>query len=365
MNVDEWGLSPRQNERLRAVLEDDERVVMVVRPRRRMHSVDAFFMMLPGMVLAVFLGWLSSCWSDKWWVAVLVCAPLWVVAVGLLTVSLRYRWRMARTLYLLTDKRAIVFEQLTLWRNRCVCWPLFPGLVKRVTKDAPDLGSLIFDYEIRWSFRERKRVPQPVGFLAVPQPEQVRQLVTDQVASMPEHAVPFAYRPAHLRSPAPKLDAWGSPLSQEPWKRRDDSAPLLVIGTGFVLLASLVVVIGLAMLHTERRLEAEGETAVASVVSVRESSGGSRNSSVTYFPTLRFTDAAGVPQVVEYTIGKGTYNFPIGYQLPVRYLPSEPSTLRIVEDGMSSGLLFSLYGGGFGLIGCGIFFLGMKMRARR
>ena len=360
MMEDEWGLSPQDSERLRTVLKEDERTVLVAKPRAKMNPLEAFGRVFPGLVLAGLCGYMAHGFGSQWWVAVLFFLPGWIFALMLLSAPWRHRRRMERTLYVLTDKRAVVFEPVGLWRNRCVCWPLYPGLIKKVTKEG-DLGSIIFDYEIRRSFTKRPRVsPHPVGFLSVPQHEEVRRLVEEQVAAVPEDKAPFAFRPSELSSPAPRLDAWGTPLSNQPWQKRADNAPPMAFGVVFALFASIFVVIGLVMLNTERLLEKEGVCTDATVLSVRKESSGGRHSSTLYYPTLRFTDADGESHTIDYHIN--TDNYAIGSDISIIYLP-DSETLRVLEDGMSPGMSFTLGGGIFVMIGCGLVYITYRAKS--
>ena len=54
-SLTDWNLPDRDVVRLREVLHDDERVVLVAKPRVKMHGSDVFFVMLPGVVLVAFL----------------------------------------------------------------------------------------------------------------------------------------------------------------------------------------------------------------------------------------------------------------------------------------------------------------------
>lgn len=215
--------------------------------------------------------------------------PLWGLALGLLSAPWRYARRMARTLYFLTDQRAVVFEQLTLWRNRCVWWPLFPGLIKKKEKSYDGSGNLIFDYEVRWVLQKGWRKAMPVGFIAVPQFEQVRQLEETQMAAVPAGCAPFAYRPDNLCGPSPNLDPWGNPAPNQPQQQGNGGPPLIPIGILFSLFASVFVAIGCSMLHTEHQLAEEGVETTATVLNVRESrsSGGRRGGGLLgqLFPT--------------------------------------------------------------------------------
>ncbi len=364
MRTEEWDLNERETGQLRAVLRDNERVELVVWPHSSMGFGKALGSVFPGLALALFLGCGAYMFGEKWWVVVSLFSPFWLVALLLLSAPLRYRWRMQRTLYVLTNQRAIVFEQLHMWRYRCICWPLFPGLVKKVVQEGPNLGSLIFDYEMRFSFESRRRrwEPQPVGFLMVPQPEQVAQLVAEQVAAVPPEEAPFAYRPPLLRSPAPKLDAWGTPLAEQPGDKQEDRRFLTIFSSVFILLGFVGLGQGVCYLHTESRLETEGVHATATVVKMRSSGGGGRGHSASYYPTLRFTDAAGCEHTLDYPIR--TNKYPKGHKLDVVYLAAEPNTLRIVESGMSSGWVSVLGGVLFAAVGCGVLCVGMRMRKK-
>ncbi|MBR2126789.1 MAG: DUF3592 domain-containing protein [Akkermansia sp.] len=361
MEANEWGLNRRDFERVRSVVGDSERVVMVVKPRLRMSFATAFPSLLLGTMIAGFLGMGAYMFAEKWWVTVLLFSPFWLLALVLLSTPQRYRWRMARTLYVLTNKRAIVFEQRRLWHNRCISWPLFPRLVKRVTKDGHNLGSLIFDYEVHYSFDARKRAPLPVGFLNVPRPDVVQQLVQEQVEAVPPNAAPYAFRPAVLRGPVPRLNAEGAPLAEQPWESRDEGRYLVIFGAVWALFSSIFVGAGLCMLYTESRLADEGVQTIATVTKMRveRSSGGATS----YYPTLRFKDTAGRTHTVDYHID--TDNYSRGDKLPIVYLPDEPDTLRVVEDGMSPGTYFALAGSAFVLIGCGMMIIGYKMKKKK
>ena len=350
----DWGLSARDSERLRCTLRDDECVVLVAKPCVRMHGDEVFFMLLLGGVLAAFLCFVARVFGEAWWVVTLFFSPGWVLALVLLSTPLRYRWRMERTLYVLTDKRAVVFEQLTLWRNRCVSWPLFPGLVKKVAKDGHERGSLIFDYENRWTLKKRRVTPQPVGFLALPHLEQALQLGEAQIASVPAEAAPFAYRPAELRAPAPRLDAWGTPLARQP-QEENPARPLLIMGCIFTVISSIAMLVGFVRLWEELRLASDGVQTTATVLRVREVDGDGNTHY--YYPTLQFTDVAGVSHTLEYA--HSTDNYPVGQQLAITYLPADSDTLRIEEGGLSPAWS-ALLGSGLFMLAGGAMLLGYK-----
>ena len=97
-------------------------------------------------------------------------------------------------------------------------------------------------------------------------------------------------------------------------------------------------------------------------VTVRVGSGRNRRESCTYFPVLQFTDAEGVVHEYESTTGSSTYNYPVGHQLPITYLPAAPSRVRIDDGGVGIGFVFTLAGSFALLIGGAILVGGLVMK---
>jgi hypothetical protein len=64
----------------------------------------------------------------------------------------------------------------------------------------------------------------------------------------------------------------------------------------------------------------------------------------------------------ESTTGSSTSNYPVGHRLPVTYLPSDPSRVRIEDGGVGLGLIFTLAGSFALLIGGAILAGGLVMK---
>jgi hypothetical protein len=95
---------------------------------------------------------------------------------------------------------------------------------------------------------------------------------------------------------------------------------------------------------------------------MRKHKSGGRNSSTTYHPTLRFTDVDGESHTIDYHIN--TDNYAIGSDVSIIYLPSDPKTLRVLEDGMSASMSCIIVGSILVLIGCGIAFAGKFAKSK-
>lgn len=96
------------------------------------------------------------------------------MAVGMVFLTRR---RMGRTIYLITEKRAIVLRPSGLSKKsgwQVIDWPLSPGLVKERVLRSNGSGDLIFGYEPKKSSED---TTVPMGFFNLPELRRVEQLL--------------------------------------------------------------------------------------------------------------------------------------------------------------------------------------------
>ena len=67
MSLLDWNLSPKENARIQTVLLDDERVVLVTRPRPQMDIVEAVGRVFSGVMLLVMLAYALCQMQQIWW----------------------------------------------------------------------------------------------------------------------------------------------------------------------------------------------------------------------------------------------------------------------------------------------------------
>jgi len=245
----------------------------------------------------------------------------------------------------------------------------------------------VFTYEQRWQIGARiHRGPSPVGFIDVPEVDTVAALVAEQVAVAPAAAVPPpAAQPPTLAGLPTETDSWGNPRPQSM-----NRTVMIAMGALFLVAGLVFVPLGVVFHRQEARFVNEGVRTTATVQGVRAhyvepaSSQSSRHShhsrrhhnsglritvreqepsgSWTYFPLLRFTDAAGVVHEFESSTGSPDANYPTGHQLEVVYLPTEPSRVRLAGESSKVGIGFIIAGSLASIIGAGLLAGGLQMK---
>lgn len=384
---DEWHLSEQEAARCSAALLPGERVLLVTRPRVQLPLVEVLSRLVPGVVLLGGLGYMLWQLPGFWWLVAVIQLPFWLLA-GFLLVSPRLQQRRrARTLYLLTDRRVVVLEPDFLGRERVVAYPLRPDPVREILRHDGGYGDIVFTYEYRWQIGVRIHWgPRPVGFIDVPEVEKVAALVAEQVAAAPAAAVPPpAALPPTLAGLPTETDSWGNPRPQ-PMNRM----VMIAMGALFLVPGLVFVSLGVVFHRQEARFVNEGVRTTATVQGVRahyvepSTSHSSRHShharrhhnsgiritvreqepsgTWTYFPTLRFTDAAGVVHEFESSTGSPDANYPTGHQLEVVYLPADPSRVRLAGDSSKVGIGFIIAGSLASIIGSAFLVGGLQMK---
>lgn len=379
MSLLDWNLSPKDNARVQSVLRNDERVVLVTHPRPQMDIVEAGGRVLSGAVLLVMLA-CALCQMPQVWLFVLAfVSPLIIFALWLISAPFRYRRRKERTLYLLTDKRVLVLMPKGISGERVLAYPLQPNPVKSVQLGDDGYGDIIFAYEQHWEFFPKMRHrTTPVGFIEVPEVGQVQQLIAAQVAATPPVVPQPASQPSMLTSSPSEKAPLGNMLSGSMLR-----PVLITLGILFMVFDSVFLTIGIFMLRSDAMFEKEGVRTMATVLSVRKQKssssnhprhrpdahvsirvGGSSERSVgyCYFPRLQFTDAAGVVHEFDSSSGSSEYNFPIGHQVEVVYMPHDPALVQMVDRGATMGQIFTIIGGFGCVVGAGLLAGGLLMK---
>ena len=97
------------------------------------------------------------------------------------TVSMVFviRRRMRRTVYLLTEERALVLRPTGVTKKggwQVIAWPLSAGLVKARVLRRDGSGDLVFGYEPKKSSED---ITVPMGFFNLPELRRVEQMLMD------------------------------------------------------------------------------------------------------------------------------------------------------------------------------------------
>lgn len=310
-------LSPLMRERIDAAMMKDERMCAMFSPRW------SWFM--PEVMSALFFAtiWLSFVVAFTFFfcgdgVTLLFMVPFWLVGIGMVVGVLVYRARVLRTMYLITDRRAVVLRPSWRFVPQVVSWPLSENMVKEYKERAHGVGDIVLGYK-NYEVNDR---PAPDGFLHVPNVREVydmllRQIGTDS-AEMPE---------AEPQQMAPLLNGHRGNMPQK--------HPGCV-GIVFLVMGSLFFGLGLFFYTGESDLEERGIQTEAIVVKMVRSESGK---STSYFPVVKFKDEQGKEHKVKSSHSSSELD--VGDKVSLRYLPEDPQEIDIAGD--SSTLLYIMF----------------------
>ena len=142
--------------------------------------------------------------------------------------------------------------------------------------------------------------------------------------------------------------------------RKSEAEPLTpgqfrLIGRIFALVGALLLSIGGWLLSDVYRFSASAHATKAVVVSVkRHRTSSDSGLRYTFFPTFRYTDAAGAERVAQVRIGSDGYNYPVGSEVPILFDPEDPEDVRVAEgsDIWMMGVIATILGVAF--VGLGV-----------
>ncbi len=225
MNAEDWGLNSQDVARVRHLVTAEEELLLVVKPRSA-PGADLYFQMVPGALLVAVPVGVMWTLQELEWVPIFIGMPFLLIGIAALSSPWRYRWRMQRTLYLLTNHRAIVQEP-RWFRMRVRAFALQPDMVKQVVAEPAGHGDIIFARERRWQFGGRRIYYglSPVGFLAVPQVQRVAQMIAELTAAGLPPSEPATEPPG------------GISMAQNPVQS-------MIFGAVFILVTTAVAVAG-------------------------------------------------------------------------------------------------------------------------
>ncbi len=322
-----------------AVLVENEEAVLVVRPRISLSRGRAFLLLLPSVIALLWVLWATLSLGADCWVPLVFGSPFLLIA-GVLGMSpLWHRVQMARTVYMLTNRRVVILAPVGLQGSRCVSFPLRPSPVLKVVKRRGGYGDIIFAWERRWQLGARVySLASPVGFMDVPQVARVLQMLEEQVAALPEDAALSAVEGVE---PLP-MNRQGRPrvLTVE-------RAFALWVGGACCGVSLLLLLHGASALPGELGFRENAVTTTGTVLSLRrelhefsphvlsekvgvlQPNGVRRHYFAMYYPTVRFTDEKGRTHTVECPVAQPTSKLPPNRQMTISYHRRNPAWLAM------------------------------------
>ncbi len=194
MKLTDTELELRDREWVESVVRDDEELLLVCKPQVRWKAeyvgrliFAAVWLSLIGFASVTALPEMLEDVENKPQMLFfpLFLLPFWLVGIGLAVSPWWEQGLERRTVYVLTNTRAVVLKPSTWKRQRTLKgYVLVSDLIKEVVPRADGSGDIVFGYEERRSKNGIYYVPK--GFLAVPQMERVLEMLRPLLPPAPE-----------------------------------------------------------------------------------------------------------------------------------------------------------------------------------
>lgn len=320
------------------ILKPGETVELVVYPQWRWLSQAN---VISGLAAAVWLGIIGKLTAvmfsleknGEWWTLFLLLLPFWVAGIGLAVSPLWRRKRVNNTLYVVTNRRAIVAQPSPfLLKPETRTWYLDADLIKAVEARIGGCGDIVFDYRKVRTKHGWRDVPE--GFLSVPELDRVTDILRALIAAAARpdaqagspSAIPAEWKAPHLLNPVPPR----KPIS---WK------------WGFLFMTPGVICLSVfAMgMHKHAKMREYGVTTQAEV----------QYRTPGVFPELAvsFCDTSGKQHNKVYAIWQSVdfVGYHPGDKVEICYMPSNPYVVALVAhkpyEPLWPGLCLMVIGG--------------------
>lgn len=158
-------------------LMQNEDVLWVGKPIPRLFTgatQGSFLFSLPWLAFIAFWTWGAAQGS-----ALFACfsIPFWCVGLGLASSPWWNKRKQGRTVFVITNRRAMELYPGFFGAQKSHVWPLEPGMVKSCTVRKDGSGDLVLGYEERHGKNGTHSVSQ--GFMSVPEVRRVEQFLYD------------------------------------------------------------------------------------------------------------------------------------------------------------------------------------------
>ncbi|MDO5473307.1 MAG: hypothetical protein Q4F35_08220 [Akkermansia sp.] len=187
MKWSDVSIGARERERLEQTLGADEELRLLLRPRpepdpndgvteRRLERVISWIFLLMCLGITVKMAQVNP-------LSCILMLPAWAAgALGLCLPRLRRRRRL-NTLYVITDRRVLMWEPNRCMITRFRSYPLRGGMVQEVGCKPGGYGNLVFAYA--WdemNGAREERVARQLGFIDIPQVKYVQAVLEKAIA---------------------------------------------------------------------------------------------------------------------------------------------------------------------------------------
>ena len=188
-----WDLPESLRSMVEAELDLSEKIAWIGRPRGRRSMLKALPLVLFGIPWTAFvLFWIAGAagfglpdFNDPFDFFPLFGTPFLLVGIGLLTSPLWIAWNARRTVYVVTNRRAILFEGGLSTTVRSYGPECLKSLQRSQRRDGS--GDLVFERELSLNTKGYQ-VPRLIGMFGIPDVRNVERLMRDLWAPSPDRA---------------------------------------------------------------------------------------------------------------------------------------------------------------------------------
>lgn len=182
MSILDWGLSEEDISAARKVLQDDEQLVLAIKPRAGLDWRSDWLRWIAVALASIILVGLMLQQGQAHPLALLITLPFWGILLWVASEPWRKCRCARRTLYLLTNRRAIVLQGRLFGLRRHV-FPLHRDMIDAVAVRGDGSGNIVFITQNTWTLRNEHIVDdiRQIGFMDIDNVKEVQQILENQV----------------------------------------------------------------------------------------------------------------------------------------------------------------------------------------
>ena len=182
MSILDWGLSDEDISAARKVLQEDERLVLAIKPRAGFDGSSVWLRWIAVALVSAILVVLMLGQSRAHPLAPLLTLPFWGILLWVASEPWRKCRCARRTLYLLTNRRAIVLQG-RLFGHRLHVFPLQRDMIDAVAVRSDGSGNIVFVTQNTWTLRNEHIVDdiRQIGFMDIDNVKVVQKILENQI----------------------------------------------------------------------------------------------------------------------------------------------------------------------------------------
>lgn len=182
MSILDWGLSEEDISAARKILQEDEQLVLAIKPRAGVDGRSDWLRWIVVVLASIILVGLMLQQARAHPLAPLLTLPFWGILLWVGSEPWRKCRCARRTLYLLTNRRAIVLQG-RLFGHRHHIFPLHRDMIDAVAVRGDGSGNIVFVTQNTWTLRNEHIVDdiRQIGFMDIDNVKVVQKIMENQI----------------------------------------------------------------------------------------------------------------------------------------------------------------------------------------